>query len=378
MIRCSLAPKTAKPRRPARPRTCSVFTNEVRPQAMLRFKSIAMNHHFTIGNLRLVVLFFGFSAGCGSKIVQDNPAHPADAAGVTGVSDSSSGSTANAGDGATGTARALVGNDAGDPDASSPGSRPLDAAVDVPSIPGWRFVWSDEFAGPNIDESIWVIADEPGNSHNKELQYYTPRKNAEPGANAFIQNGSLVLEAREEMYSGFAYTSAKLTTQGTKESMYGRFEASIKLPAVTGMWPAFWMLGSNIQSVGWPASGEVDIVEGKGRLPNWMSGALHRGAQGIPDIVTVQSYVLPSGTFNDSWHVFAVEWDNQLIRWYVDNVQLQVVGRPLTAGQPWPFDQPFFLLLNLAVGGIFDQNAVPPPGMPPQRVYVDYVRVYQR
>lgn len=247
---------------------------------------------------------------------------------------------------------------------------------------GYTFEWSDEFNGPNVDESVWTIVDRAGTAGNKELQYYTARKNAEPGANVFIQDGALVIEAREEAWMGFKYTSARLNTLASPMAQfeYGRMEAKAKLPAVTGMWPAFWMEGINEAQVGWPVGGEIDIMEGKGRLPNWCSGALHRSntpGSGA-DIVTSQQYTLPSGNFHDDWHVFAAEWDADQIRWYVDSALFQTVKRPTASGQPWPFDQPFYFLLNLAVGGNFDGGQAPPAGMPAQRYYVDYVRVFKK
>jgi len=252
----------------------------------------------------------------------------------------------------------------------------------IATPPGYTFEWSDEFDGPNIDETIWTIVDRAGTAGNKELQYYTARKNAEPGANVFIADGALVIEAREESWKGFNYTSARLNTLASPIAQfeYGRMEAKAKLPDVTGMWPAFWMEGINEAQVGWPVGGEIDIMEGKGRLPNWCSGALHRSLTpgAGADIVSSQAYTLPSGNFHDDWHVFAAEWDAQQIRWYVDSTLTQTVSRPTSAGAPWPFDQPFYFLLNLAVGGNFDGGQVPPAGMPAQRYYVDYVRVFKK
>jgi beta-glucanase (GH16 family) len=266
----------------------------------------------------------------------------------------------------------------GPTDAGGPTDRP---AAEVPSLPGWTFVWSDEFDEGAIDESVWNIIEAPGTKANAELETYTARKNAEPGANVYLQDGALVLEAREEAMNGFDYTSARLDTSlGTRQFQYGRFEARMKLPAVTGMWPAFWMLGADRATAGWPVCGEIDIMEGKGRLPSWVAGSLHRGLQtgAANDIVSTKSYTLPTGDFNQTWHVFAVEWDMQQVRWYVDDTLYETVARPAAATQPWPFDQKFYILLNLAVGGLFDANAKPPPGTPPQRLYVDYVRVYQK
>jgi beta-glucanase (GH16 family) len=327
---------------------------------------------------------------------------PAVLVGALGCSTASPGgsSTPSNGAGAGGSMSVANGNGGGSPaagssgslvsaggagllDAGATGSGVSDAGTQSDAAPteaGWTFVWSDEFHGPNVDESIWTIVDTPGTKGNQELQYYTARKNAEPGANVFIQSDALVIEARQEAMNGFNYTSARLNTQHSSmaEFEYGRMEARAKLPNVAGMWPAFWMLGT--ANVGWPVQGEIDIMEGKGRLPNWMSGALHRsstpGSGG--DIVSVQPYTLATGNFHDDWHVFAVEWDNQEIRWYVDSALFQTVPRPTTTTQPWPFDAPFYFLLNLAVGGVFDNNVAPPANMPPQDLYVDYVRVFKK
>ena len=276
-----------------------------------------------------------------------------------------------------------VPDDAATSDAATGDAHPrYDGAPTVaPALPGWTFVWSDEFEEAAVDESVWNILDAPGTKANAELQYYTNRKNDELGANVFLQDGALVIEAREEMSNGFAYTSARLNTElGAANFQYGRFEARMKLPNVTGMWPAFWLLGDDSRTAGWPTCGEVDIMEGKGRLPNWTAGSLHRGlASGAAnDVVSTRSYTLPTGNFHDDWHVFAVEWDMQQVSWYVDDTLYETVPRPTAPTQPWPFDQKFYILLNLAVGGLFDGNATPPAGMPPQHMLVDYVRVYQK
>jgi beta-glucanase (GH16 family) len=255
------------------------------------------------------------------------------------------------------------------------------APTSPPALPGWTFVWSDEFEEAAIDESVWNILDVAGTKANAELQYYTPRKNDELGANVYLEDGALVIEAREEAWNGYAYTSARLNTQlGMKQFEYGRFEARIKEPAVSGLWPAFWMLGVDSPTARWPTDGEIDIFEGKGRLPSWVAGSLHRGTMpgAAYDVVSTKSYTLPTGNFHDDWHVFAVEWDMQHVSWFVDDNLYETVTRPTVATDPWPFDQKFYILLNMAVGGLFDANAKPPPGMPPQRLLVDYVRVYQK
>jgi beta-glucanase (GH16 family) len=147
------------------------------------------------------------------------------------------------------------------------------------------------------------------------------------------------------------------------------------------MWPAFWLLGGNIDVVSWPRCGEIDIMEGKGRLPQWTSGALHRGPDAASNRITSGDYELTSGSFHDEWHVFAVEWEQGQVRWEVDGVPY--LGAAKIPGEDpayWPFDEghTFFIILNLAVGGWFDNPHLPPADMSPQRLYVDYVRVYER
>jgi beta-glucanase (GH16 family) len=260
-------------------------------------------------------------------------------------------------------------------------SQPTDDGRDPPaSTTSWELVWQDEFDAPQLDRTSWNVEVMP-DPFNEELQYYPDRTDDTPGANAWIEDGVLVIEARREDYEHRHYTSARINTQGKHEFLYGRIEARIRLPAEVGMWPAFWMLGGNIDEVGWPACGEIDIMEGKGRLPNWTSGALHRGPDSDHNLISSGSYTLPTGNFHDEWHVFAVEWWPHMIRWYVDDKPFMGVDRP-TGGDPayWPFDQgqPFFIILNLAVGGWFDPGYPPPDDMEPQRLLIDYVRVYEQ
>lgn len=253
-------------------------------------------------------------------------------------------------------------------------------AAQRPSSSGWELVWHDEFEGERIDHDSWNVVVMP-DPFNEELQYYPDRADDAPGANAWIDDGLLIIEARREEFEHRHYTSARINTKGKREFLYGRFEARIRLPAEVGMWPAFWMLGGNIDEVGWPACGEIDIMEGKGRLPSWTSGALHRGPEPDSNVITAAEYELPTGDFHREWHVFAVEWEPGQIRWYVDDVRFQTVDKPVdVAPAYWPFDrgQPFFLILNLAVGGWFDTPYLPPDDMEPQRLLVDYVRVYRQ
>jgi beta-glucanase (GH16 family) len=249
----------------------------------------------------------------------------------------------------------------------------------------WTLVWSDEFNGPAgsaVDGTKWVA--EVGNGSNgwgnHERQYYTnTTKNAamDGAGNLVITAYKETLGAKYRCWNGTCqYTSARLKTQAKFEQAYGRFEARLKLPYGQGMWPAFWMLGNNIQRAGWPTCGEIDIMENIGREPSIVHGTIHgpgySGANGIG-----APYALSSGTFSDNFHVFAVEWEPNQIRWYVDG-QLYQTRTPadLPPGSTWVFDHPFFMILNVAVGGYW-------PGDPdsttvfPQKMYVDYVRVYR-
>lgn len=242
-----------------------------------------------------------------------------------------------------------------------------------------ELVWQDEFEGPSLDATSWNIVRMP-DPYNQELQYYPDRPVGGENANVLLENGALVIEARREDFEHRKYTSARLNTKGKREFLYGRFEARLKLPSEVGLWPAFWMLGGNIDQVGWPACGEIDIMEGKGRLPSWTSGALHRGPDPASNQITSQEYRLPQGDFHQDWHVFAVEWEPEQIRWYVDEVRYQTVDKPADVDPAyWPFDHghSFFLILNLALGGWFDHPHMPPEDMRPQRLYVDYVRVFR-
>ena len=244
----------------------------------------------------------------------------------------------------------------------------------------WQLVWQDEFSGSELDLESWTIVHMP-DPYNEELQYYPDRPSNSDNANIRVEDGVLVIEARREDFKHRRYTSGRINTKGKREFLYGRFEARVKQPAEVGMWPAFWLLGGNIDEVGWPACGEIDILEGKGRLPSWTSGALHRGPDPEHNLITSGDYLLPEGDFNSQWHLFAVEWEPEQIRWYVNDVLYRTVDKPADVDPAyWPFDHghPFYVILNLAVGGWFDAPHMPPEDMEPQRFLVDYVRVFRR
>jgi beta-glucanase (GH16 family) len=247
---------------------------------------------------------------------------------------------------------------------------------------GFTLAWSDEFNGADgssLDASKWTY-DIGGNGWgNNELEYYTNRTQ-----NAQIKSGNLVITAQKETYTGSDgvtrnYTSARLKTQGLFNQAYGRFEARIKIPAGQGMWPAFWMLGNNISSVSWPKCGEIDIMENIGKEPGTVHGSLHSSSTTSRTSDASGPFSLPAGQhFADDFHLYAVEWEPGTIRFYVDsNLYSTFTQSQWPAGGAWTFDHPFFILLNVAVGGDW-------PGSPdnttvfPQQMLVGYVRVYTK
>ncbi|WP_058750296.1 glycoside hydrolase family 16 protein [Curtobacterium oceanosedimentum] len=233
---------------------------------------------------------------------------------------------------------------------------------------------ADEFdgaAGSAPNPGIWRFDTGAGGWGNAELQTYTDsrRNSALDGA------GNLVVTARRE--ADGTYTSARLKTEGTFTAQYGRIEARIRIPRGQGIWPAFWMLGADIGQVGWPACGEIDVMENVGYEPGTVHGTVHgpgySGANGLSAAAT-----LPDGAaWADAFHVFGVDWRPGSVTWTVDGVAQRTVTRADVGSSPWVFDKPFFVLLNVAVGGTW-------PGSPdattrfPQQMLVDWVRVWQQ
>jgi beta-glucanase (GH16 family) len=256
------------------------------------------------------------------------------------------------------------------------------ATLQPPPAKGWTLVWSDEFNGPNgsaPDSAKWTYDTGGKGWGNNELECYTNRLQ-----NAQMQGGNLVITAQQESFScsdgvSSSYTSARLKTQGLFSQAYGRFEARIKIPAGQGMWPAFWMLGNNITSVGWPTCGEIDIMENIGKEPGTVHGSLHGPSTTAPTSDATAPFSLPAGQqFASDFHLYAVEWEPGVVRFYVDsNLYATFNQSQWPAGGTWVFDHPFFLILNVAVGGSW-------PGSPdnttqfPQQMLVDYVRVYTK
>ncbi|GHC79239.1 hydrolase [Nocardiopsis terrae] len=254
----------------------------------------------------------------------------------------------------------------------SPGTASAEATAPDASAAAAALVWSDEFDGPPgaaPDPANWNH--ETGNHGwgNNELQNYTDSR-----ANSALDgNGNLVITARQE--ADGSYTSARMTTQNKVQPQYGRIEARIQIPRGQGIWPAFWMLGSDFPQTPWPHSGEIDIMENIGREPHLVHGSLHGPGYSGGNPLT-GSYMHPQAwSFADTFHVFSVDWRPGSVTWSVDGNAYQTYTWQDTGGNPWVYDQPFFMILNVAVGGNW-------PGYPdgstqfPQEMRVDYVRVY--
>ncbi len=240
-----------------------------------------------------------------------------------------------------------------------------------------ELVMQDEFdtkGAPN--SSIWGYDIGTGNSDtgggwgNNELQFYTDRTE-----NVKVENGYLLITAKKESYNGSSYTSARLTTKGLFEQEYGRFEARIRLPYGQGIWPAFWLLGANIDEVGWPQCGEIDIMEYRGQEPTKVLGTVHgpgyAGGQSIS-----KSYSLVNDRFDTGFHIFGIEWGPEYVNYYVDDVLYNQITPADVTGE-WVFNKPFYIIINLAVGGGF-VGAPTSETVFPQTMLVDYVRVYKK
>lgn len=257
----------------------------------------------------------------------------------------------------------------------------------------WKLVWSDEFSQAEIDHSKWNfetgnwIVDKDGNPvaagwGNNEKQFYTDKNE-----NAFVKDGKLVIRAKKEQASDqfgtYDYTSAKLTTKGTFSKTYGRYEMRAKLPTGKGLWPAFWMLPEEDRYGGWAASGEIDIMESWGSQSDKVAGTIHYGETWPNNKYTGKDYHFAEGDGIDKWHTYAVEWEPGEIRWYVDGQLYQTqndwyakeANKASKYSYPAPFDQDFYLIMNLAVGGWFDGDVDETTPFPAE-MEVDYVRVF--
>ncbi|MDX2284223.1 MAG: glycoside hydrolase family 16 protein [Bacteroidia bacterium] len=240
---------------------------------------------------------------------------------------------------------------------------------------GPRLVWSDEFDYTGLpDTARWSY--ETGYLRNRELQYYT----AQRPENARVENGLLILEARRDSAlidsAVRPITSASLTTRGRQSWTYGRFEIRAKVPQALGSWPAAWMLGEDIGDIGWPACGEIDLMEHVGYMPDTFHFNIH--TQAFNHTIGThkgRSVFMPRAA--DAFHVFAADWDSTRIRFYLDGNEAFTFEKPSDDPAEWPFGKPFYLILNLAFGGAWGGSKGTDPAALPIRYEIDYVRVYQ-
>lgn len=226
----------------------------------------------------------------------------------------------------------------------------------------YKLVWSDEFNGTTINTSNWTFDKGGGGWGNNEKEYYTT-------SNAMVTNGKLIISARKQTFMGYNYTSTRMKTQGKREFTYGKIEANIKMPMGQGLWPAFWMLGANINTVGWPKCGEIDIMEHV-NANNLIYGTMHWETNG---------YAYYGGNTTSTpelYHVYSVEWNAEGIKWFVDGVQYHIANTTNNINGTEEFHKPFFIILNLAVGGNFPGQTIDDSKFP-AKMYVDYVRVFQ-
>ena len=235
-----------------------------------------------------------------------------------------------------------------------------------------KLVMQDEFdttGAPN--QAMWSYNIGTGNNGwgNNELEYYTDRPE-----NIVVENGMLKITAIKESYLGSSYTSARIVTKGKYEKQFGRIEARIKLPYGKGLWPAFWMLGADSDTVSWPQCGEIDIMEYLGSNPTTVFGTLHGPGYSGGEAIT-KKYSLTNNRFDNDFHIFGIEWGTDYVNFYVDDVLYNQITPKDVKGE-WVYNKPFYIILNMAVGGVY-------PGSPnsetvfPQTMLVDYVRIYE-
>lgn len=238
------------------------------------------------------------------------------------------------------------------------------------SYNGMNLVWSDEFTDKTINISNWSYDTGGSGWGNNELEYYT-----NSSKNAYTTGGYLVIEARKETMGSNNYTSARMISKDKKTFTYGRIDFRAKLPKGQGIWPALWMLGNNIATTPWPACGEIDILELLGNNPKTAYGTIHWGVAGAASTHIGGNSTLSSDTFSDKFHVFSLKWSASQLSFLIDDATYFTATKSQINGD-YPFDKPFFFIMNVAVGGNW-------PGNPnettlfPQRMIVDYVRVFQ-
>lgn len=246
-------------------------------------------------------------------------------------------------------------------------------AATAQDLPGWKLVWGDEFNRPGLpDPAKWSY--EKGLLRNHELQFYTEKRRE----NARVEDGKLIIEARKESMDGGQFSSASLISRGHGEWTYGRIEVKAKLPAARGTWPAIWMLPHDIGSVPWPRCGEIDIMEHVGHDPGTIHGTLHcETFNHVKHTQRGSKLLVP--TASSAFHIYAMDWSADRIVLQVDgNTYATYDKKPGDTPAEWPFDKPFYLILNLAIGGAWGGQKGVDDGAFPQRLELDYVRVYQK
>ena len=231
-----------------------------------------------------------------------------------------------------------------------------------------KLVWEENFEDNLLNDKVWNYDLGDGCPEicgwgNNERQIYTNQNHS-------IKDGNLLIEARK---TGDSYSSTRITTQGKKEFLYGRIEARAKLPVGKGIWPAFWMLGNNIKSVGWPKCGEIDILEYVGREPHFVYTSLHTESSFGNTINTKKTKI---DTIEEGFHIFAIDWTKDKIEFFVDNESVYTYNPKLKNDATWPYNQPFYIVVNMAIGGNFGGHEVDDTIFP-QQFLIDYIKVYQ-
>jgi beta-glucanase (GH16 family) len=245
-------------------------------------------------------------------------------------------------------------------------------------LPGWSLAWSDEFdgaAGSPVDPCVWQPQVGGHGWGNGEQQYYTDGENTslDGAGNLAMVVRRLDPQPSERRFGGCMYTSARVVSKDRMAFTYGLVRARIRLPRGRGMWPAFWTLGQNIDQVGWPRCGEIDVMENFGKDPTVVQGTVHGpGYSGGAGITARHD---AGASLADDFHVYSVHWEPDRIRWYLDDELYSTVTPDDLQGKPWVYDHDFFLLVNVAVGGTFSES--PNSSAPfPQTMHIDYIRVY--
>tara|TARA_B110000046_G_scaffold54147_1_gene60565 strand:+ start:332 stop:1456 length:1125 start_codon:yes stop_codon:yes gene_type:complete len=253
------------------------------------------------------------------------------------------------------------------------GEAPVSGYTTPTSYSGYELVWQDEFSGKELNADDWNLEIGAGNNGwgNNELQYYRSE-------NVSVSNGMLTIEAKAEFFNSNNYTSSRITTQDKESFKYGRIDIRAALPYGQGLWPALWMLGNDISSVGWPNCGEIDIMElaggsASGKGDDVILGTIHWDNNGSYANYGDKTQ-LSSGTFADQFHVFSIIWNEQSVTWYLDDTKFNEVD--IAANGLEEFHQSFFLIFNVAVGGDFSGSPDATTYFP-QKMFVDYVRVFQ-